>query len=73
MQIFRKFIGARAASLDLDKIGRREDRTHQTEIQNIFAIVAGGHHANGHTHAGFAGFVGLDEICRTAQVVVRES
>ena len=70
MQVFCKFIRACSASLDLDEIRWREDGAHQTQIENIFAIVACGHHANGHTDAGFAGFVIGVEIRRTAQVVV---
>ena len=61
---------AGAAPLDLDEVGRREDRSKQTEIEDVGAIVAGGHHANRHADARLAGLVGGQEVGRTEQVVV---
>ena len=59
-------------SFDLDKVRWGEDRTEKTEVENIWAIVAGGHHADGDAYAHFAGLVGGDEIGRAEQIVVGE-
>ena len=71
-ELLAEIVLARAAPLDLDEIGRREDRAEQAEVQNVRAIVAGGHHADGDADARLAGLVGGNEIGRTEQVVVRE-
>ena len=63
---------AGAAPLDLDEVGRRENRSKQTEIEDVGAIVAGGHHANRHADTRLAGLVSGQEVGRTEQVVVAE-
>ena len=70
-----KGVFPRAASLDLDKILRREDRTHEAEVENVFAVVAGGHHSDGDANAGFGrlvtGEVGVEPAV-AVEVVVGE-
>ena len=63
---------AGAAPLDLDEVSRREDRPEQAEVENVGAVVAGGHHADGDADARLAGLVGRDEVGRAEQVVVGE-
>src|SRR3970040_615417 len=63
---------AGTAALDLDEVGGREDRTEETEVEDVGAVVAGGHHANRDTDACLAGLVGGQEIARAEQVVVAE-
>ncbi len=63
---------ARAAPLDLDEIGGREDRPEEAEVEDVGAVVAGGHHAHRHAHARLAGLVGGQEVGRAEQVVVGE-
>src|SRR5690606_18849096 len=67
-----KVVQTRAAPLHLNELGGREDRTHETEVENVFAIVTGGHHAHGDTDARLAGAVCVDEVGRAEQIVVRE-
>jgi hypothetical protein len=43
--LFEEALPARAAPLDLDEIGRREDRAHQRQVEKVRAVVAGGQHA----------------------------
>ena len=61
-----------AAPLDLDEVGGGEDRPEQTEIQDVRAVVAGGHHADGDADPRFARPVGGEEVARAHQVVVGE-
>ena len=61
-----------AAPFDLDEIGRGEDRSEEAKVQDVRAVVAGGHHADRHADAGFAGFIGGDEVGGPEQVVVGE-
>ena len=63
---------ARAASLDLDEVGGREDRAKEADVQDVGAVVAGGHHADRHADARLAGLVAGDEVARTKQIVVGE-
>ena len=49
-----------------------EDRTEKTKVENIWAVVAGGHHADGDAYAHFAGLIGGDEVAGTEQIVVSE-
>ena len=63
---------ARAAPLDLHEIGGREDGAEQAEVQDVGAVVTRGHHAHRHADAGLARPVGLQEVGRAEQVVVRE-
>jgi hypothetical protein len=63
---------ARAAPLDLDEVGGRKDRAHQAQVEDVGAVVAGGHHADGDADAGLAGLVGGQEVGRAEQVVVGE-
>ncbi len=65
-------VPARATSLDLDEVGRRKNRPEQAEIENVRAVIAGGHHAHGDADARLAGFVSRDEVGRAEQVVVGE-
>ena len=61
-----------ATALDLDEVGRREDRPEHSEVENIGAIVTGGHHADGDADARLAGLVGGNEVAGAKQVVVGE-
>jgi hypothetical protein len=63
---------ARAAPLDLDEVGGREDGAEQAEVEDVGAVVAGGHHADGDADPRLAGLVGGDEVARAEQVVVGE-
>ncbi len=63
---------ARAAPLDLDEVGRREDRAEQAKVEDVGAVVACGHHADGDADARLAGLVGRDEVAGTHQIVVGE-
>ena len=63
---------AGAAPLDLDEIGGREDGAEQAKIQNIGAVIAGGHHAHRDADTGLAGPIAGPEVGRTQQVVVGE-
>src|ERR1035437_2936012 len=67
-----KVVLAGAASLDLDEIGGRKDRTKETEVEDVGAVVAGGHHADRDADARLAGLVGGQKIARAEQVVVAE-
>ncbi len=61
-----------AAPLDLDEVGGRKNGAEETEVENVRAVVAGGHHADGNADAGFAGFVGFEEVGGTEELVVGE-
>ncbi len=61
-----------AVSLDLDKVSGREDRSHERQVENIRAVIAGRHHADCHRHAGFTRPVALDKVCRTREIVIGE-
>ena len=61
-----------AAAFDLNEVSGREDRAEEAEIQEVWAIVAGGHHADGDADAGLAGLVGGNEVGGAEQVVVGE-
>ena len=52
--------------------GKRSVASKEAEVEDVGAIVTGGHHADGDADAGFAGLVGRDEIGGTEQVVVGE-
>ena len=71
-ELLQKVVGAGAAPLDLDEVRGREDRAKQPEVQDIRAVVARGHHADGDAYAGLAGLVGGNEVARPQQVVVGE-
>ena len=71
-KLFEEVVLARAAPLDLDEVGRREDRAEQAEVEDVRAVVAGGHHADRHADAGLAGLVSGQEVGRAEQVVVGE-
>lgn len=71
-ELLPKIVFAGAASLDLNEIGGRKDRTEETEVEDVGAIVAGGHHADRDADTRLAGLVGGDEIARAEQVVVAE-
>ncbi|WP_297927298.1 hypothetical protein, partial [Metallibacterium sp.] len=71
-QFVAKIVGARAAAFDLDEIGGREDRPQQSDVEDVGAVVAGGHHAHGDAHARLAGLVGGDEVAAAQQLVVGE-
>src|SRR5277367_144855 len=61
-----------AASLDLDKVRGRKNRTEETEVEDVRAVVARGHHADCHANPRFAGFVAGQEVARAEQVVIAE-
>ena len=71
-ELFAEVVLAGAAPLDLDEVGRREDRAEEAEVEDVRAVVAGGHHADGDADARLAGLVGGDEVGRAEQVVVGE-
>ena len=50
----------------------KRDRTEETEVEDVGAVVAGGHHADRHANPRFAGLIGGDEVARSEQVVVAE-
>ena len=50
-----------------EKIGR-----NRAEVQDVRAVVAGGHHADRDADARLAGLVGRQEVGRAKQVVVGE-
>ena len=71
-ELLEEVVLAGAAPLDLDEIGRRKNRAEQAEVEDVRAVVAGRHHADGDANAGLAGLVGWNEIGRAEQVVVGE-
>ena len=71
-KLFREVMLAGTTSLDLDEIGGRENGAEQAEIEDVGAVVTGGHHAHRHADAGLAGAVFRQKIARTEQVVVGE-
>ena len=72
LQLFAKVVFAGATALDLHKLGRRKHRAHQRKVEQVGAVVTGGHHAHGDAHAGFAGLVGGQAVGRAQQRVVGE-
>ena len=71
-ELVEEIVPAGAAPLHLDEVGRREYRSKKTEIEDVGAIVAGGHHANRNADPRLAGLVSGQEVGRTEQVVVGE-
>src|SRR5712691_898452 len=71
-ELFEEVVLTGAAPLDLDEVGRGKDGAEEAEIEDVGAIVAGGHHANRHADARLAGLVSGQEVGRTEQVVVGE-
>ena len=71
-ELLEEVVLAGAASLDLDEVGGREDRAEEAEVEDVGAVVAGGHHADRHADARLAGLVGGDEVAGAEQVVVGE-
>jgi len=61
---------AGAASLDLDEIGGRKDGAHHRQVEDVLAVVAGGHHAHGDADAGFGGLVAIQKAGVPVEVVV---
>ena len=59
-----------ASAFDLDKIGGRKNGAEETNVENIRAVVAGGHHANGDADTSLACFVGVKNIGGTEKIVV---
>lgn len=57
-ELLAEVVLAGASALDLDEVGRREDRPEEAEVQDIGAVVSRGHHADGDADAGLAGPVG---------------
>ena len=72
LQLFAKVVLAGAPAFDLHKLRWRKHWAHQGQVEQIGAVVAGGHHAHGDANAGFAGFIGCQPIGRAQQVVVGE-
>jgi hypothetical protein len=60
----------RAPALYLDKISWGKNGTHQTEVEDIGAIVSGGHHAYGYADPRFTGNIGAFKISGTGKPVV---
>ena len=46
-----------AAAFDLDEVGGGEDGAEQSDVENVRAVVAGGHHADGDADAGFGSMI----------------
>ncbi len=63
---------AGAAALDLNEVGGGEDGAHHAEIEDVLAIVAGGHHADGDADAGSGAGVGIEKAGLAFEVVVGE-
>ena len=49
-------------ALDLHKVRGREDGAKEAEVQDIGAVVTGGHHADGYADPRLAGPVGGEEV-----------
>ena len=64
---------ARAAALDLDEVRRRENRPQQDDVQQILAVVAGGHHADRDADARLGADVAVEKTGVPVQVVVGET
>jgi len=71
-KLFEEVVFTGAAPLDLDEVGRRENRSKQAEIEDVGAVVTCGHHANRHADTRLTGLVGGQEVGRTEQVIVGE-
>ena len=67
---FEEIVLACAASLDLDEVGGRKDRAEETEIEDVGAVVAGGHHADGHADTRLAGLVGWEEVAEPSRLLL---
>src|SRR3990172_8154957 len=67
---FQKVVRTGTAPFDLDEVGGREDRTEEAEVEDVGAVVAGGHHADRHAHSRLAGLVGRNEVAGAEQIVV---
>ena len=52
-QLLEEVVFPGTASLDLDEVGGREDGAEQAQIQDIRAIVPGGHHTDRHANPRF--------------------
>ncbi|OQC04805.1 MAG: hypothetical protein BWX80_02323 [Candidatus Hydrogenedentes bacterium ADurb.Bin101] len=63
----------RASALDLDEVGRGEDGAEQDNVEQVLAVVAGGHHAHGNANAGLGTDVAVEEASVAVEVVVREA
>ena len=59
-----------AAPLDLDEIRRREYRPEQAQIENVGAVVASGHHADGHAYPRLTRPVLAHEVAGPPKVIV---
>ena len=53
----KKVVLTGAPPFDLDKVGWRKNGTEEADIENVGAVVAGGHHADGDANPRLAGFV----------------
>ena len=72
VKFFKKAVLARAASLDLNEVRGGKDGSEESEVEDVGAVVSGGHHADGHADAGLAGLVRGQEVCRAEQTIVGE-
>ena len=59
-----------AASLDLDEIRRREYRPEQAQVENVGAVVASGHHADGYAYSRLARPVLAHKVAGPQEIVV---
>jgi len=71
-KLFKEVVFAGAAALDLDEVSGREDGAEKAEVEDVGAILAGGHHAYSDADACPAGTVGRKEIGGPEEVVVTE-
>ena len=61
---------ARAAALDLHKVGGQEDGAHKAQVEQVLAVITGGHHTHRHAHARAAAGVGGQKARFAVKVVV---
>lgn len=47
-----------------------KDRLHQAQVENIFTIIASGHHAHSDTDTGFTGFIPIKKCRGAIQIVI---
>ena len=69
-ELVAEAVFARTAPFDLDEIGGRENRAQEAEVEEVRAVVAGGHHADGDADASFAGEIFRREVTGTEQIVI---
>lgn len=61
---------ARAAPFHLHEFGGRKDGAHQSQVEQVLAVIASGHHADGDAHARPGAAVAGQKMGAAGQVVV---